>query len=224
MEMDITGKSSPPSVCASPPLSERFCKTTSIPFADAFKVITTCLKIVSIFVFIKGKLQHWLLPNYKISALLFKKQTWCDVCKGTKHPEKWFCLKGRWFCLKGRWFCLKGRWFCLKGKLFCRKFSHFRQYKKKLCTFLQNFADSTKYFLSKWMPSLPLDWHLEFSIKHVRLHQQDDPDCGVSNLADMWPHDPPPRSWYERMIIIILGDRLEGVDHGVPVSSQSHAE
>ncbi|XP_038058921.1 tuberin-like [Patiria miniata] len=44
LEMDITGKTSPPSVCASPPIVERFCKTTFIPFADAFKVITTCLK------------------------------------------------------------------------------------------------------------------------------------------------------------------------------------
>ncbi|XP_022103490.1 tuberin-like [Acanthaster planci] len=44
LEMDITSKTLPPTVCASPPLGERFCKTTFIPFADAFKVITTCLK------------------------------------------------------------------------------------------------------------------------------------------------------------------------------------
>ncbi|XP_030839899.1 tuberin isoform X2 [Strongylocentrotus purpuratus] len=43
LEMELAGKTSPP-VCSSPPPGERHLKPTIIPFIQAFKMITTCLR------------------------------------------------------------------------------------------------------------------------------------------------------------------------------------
>ncbi|XP_072035978.1 tuberin-like isoform X2 [Amphiura filiformis] len=43
MEMDLTTKMSPTPTCTSPPPTDRYCKTTGIPFAEAFKTLTLCL-------------------------------------------------------------------------------------------------------------------------------------------------------------------------------------
>ncbi|PIK60477.1 putative tuberin [Apostichopus japonicus] len=43
MEMDIAGRPSPP-MATSPPLVERYCRTTILPFGQAFKAVTVSLK------------------------------------------------------------------------------------------------------------------------------------------------------------------------------------